>query len=437
MGQTNLIRTHFKAREECTTPQSSAQQAVAKTCFFVIGDTVDVIDVDANGNVTAVLADNLTILGVVTDQEVALSASVDTTAAVGTPMIVNQSIDDGQAALVRALCKPKITGPVAFDLLADILDKGLNEPSAGKTTYDIADASFWRSGDLVDVYDNTGLILSDAAIDSVNINADDVLNKATIVINALQDVTLPNTPFLVNKTITVQKAILRNQERLDEIDRPIINENKGWGEGTLTVWEANTLFVQGSTDFNIDGRKQTLGTAGTRSTLVQGTGNAALTFTSNILGILGDEIEVEVQAGAGFAITVSRTFKVNAGGNNFSVSEYLIQINDNGGAATSQGIADALNADATVRRIMYSQWGGDGTGVVSTFGPSNLSGGLNNGTGDYAELEQLFENSISTVGFKLVSSHIRPNERDGLNEPMADDEYAVLGYSKAADNVDR
>lgn len=435
MGQTNLKRTQFKGREEVTTPQNSAQQPVARTCFFEIGDVVDVIDVDTNGNIVSTLANNLTVLGLVTDQEVSLSSVVDTTAATETPMIRNQTIDDGQAALERLFCR-EISGDVNFDLTQSILDKALNSPSAGKTTYDIADASFWRAGDLTDVYDNTGLIASDLVIDSVNINADDVLNKATIVVNALQDVTLGNFPFLVNKTITVQKAILRNQERLDEIDRPVKNDYFGVGDGACTAFKASNLFVAQSSDFDIDGRKQTLGTAGTRATLTQDTGNAQLITTSMILGLLGNEVELEVQAGAGFTVSVVKDFKVSGAGS-FVASQYLVQVNDNGGAATAQQLADAINADVIAQRVVQVQYGGDGTGVTAPFGPTNLAGGLDDGIGDYAEIEQVFENSIITTGYIFASVHIRPDEPNRLPEPPADDEDIIFGYFRAADNVDR
>jgi hypothetical protein len=436
MGQTWMKRLHFKAREECTNPQNSAQQEVALTCFFEIGDVVDVVDVDVNGNVTAVLADNLTVLGKVVDQEISLSAVVDTTAAVGTPMIINQTIDDGQAALERAFCRPIVPGESQFVLTQAILDKSLNDPSAGKTKYDIADSSFWRAGDLTDIYDDDGLVGSDFVIDSVNINADDTLNKATIVINSVQDVDLLKNPFLLNKTITVQKAVLRNQERIDEIDRPTKNDYWGVGDGALTCFKTSNLFVAQSSDLFFDGRKQTLGLAGTRATLTQDTGNAQLIYTSMILGLLGNEVEVEVQAGAGFTITVVKDFKVSGSGS-FTNAQYLIQINDNGGAATSQEIADALNADAEVQRIIQVQYGGDGTGVPAVFGPTNLAGGLDDGTGDYAEVEQIFENAIATTGFKYMSWHIRPNERNRMPEPPADDEDIIFGYARAHDNVDR
>jgi hypothetical protein len=407
--------------------------------MFQIGDVVDVIDVDINGNVTSVLADNLTILGIVLDTEVALSAAVDTAAAVGTPMIVNQSIDDGQQAIERVFRRTITPGPAVFSLSQAILDKGLNEPSAGKTTYDIADGSFWRAGDLTDIFDSTGLVASDLVIQSVNINADDTLNKTTIVVNSLQDVTLGNSPYLLNKTITAQKAIRRNQERLDEIDRPAKNDYAGVGDGALTAFKSTHLFVKDTTDAYLDGRKMTLGEPGTRATLTQGTypANAdSLFFTSMMLGVLGNEIEVEVVAGAGLTITVTKDFKVSGSGS-FTASQYLIQINDNGGAATAKDIADALNADAEVQRIIQVQYGGDGSGVPGTFGPTPLTGGLDDGTGDYAEMEKVFENSISTTGYQFVSLHIRPNERNRPPEPPADDEDVILEYARAADNVDR
>ncbi len=435
MGQINLKRTQFKARETVTSPQDSAQQPVALTKFFEIGDVVDVIDVDTNGNVTSTLANNLTVLGIVTNAELNLSSTVDTTAAIGTPMIRNQSIDDGQDAMERAFCR-KLVGDVNFDLTQLILDKGVNEPSGGRTTYDIADASFWRAGDLTDVYDNTGLIASDLVIESVNINADDTLNKATIVVVAVQDVTLPNTPFLLNKTITAQKAILRNQERIDEIDRPVKNDNFGVGDGACTVFKTSNLFVAQSTDFLIDGRKQTLGTAGDRATLVQDSGDAELTFTSMILGLLGNEIEVEVQSGAGFTVAVVKDFKVSGSGS-FTNSQYLIQVNDNGGAATAEELADAINADVLAQRIVQVQFGGDGSTVTAAFGPTNLAAGADNGLGDYAELEQIFENAIATTGYNYCSSHIRPDEVNRMPEPPADDEDIGFGYFRAADNVDR
>ena len=48
----------------------------------------------------------------------------------------------------------------------------------------------------------------------------------------------------MNKTITAQKAILRNQERIDEIDRPIKNEYAGVGDGACTVFKTVNLFLK-------------------------------------------------------------------------------------------------------------------------------------------------------------------------------------------------
>ncbi len=85
---------------------------------------------------------------------------------------------------------------------------------------------------------------------------------------------------------------------------------------------------------------------------------------------------------------------------------------------------------------MQVQYGGDGSGTVSTFS-TNLSGGLDNGTGDYSELEQVYENFITGTGFKWISLHMRPNERNRYNEPPGDDEELSIDFRKATENVDR
>lgn len=425
MGQSNLKRTQFNPRATVTTPANDDKQLVDFTGYFQIGDVVDVIDEDVNGNITSVLADNLTVLAINPGVALTLSAVVDTTLAAGTPKIYCQQIDDGQDAIDR-LYRRKHQGDVEFILRESIVAQRLNAPSAGKTTYYVANTSFWRAGDLVDILADEGLIASNAVIESVNPNADAANNRSTIVISTLVDTSTFTSPILLNKTITAQSAIRRNQERIDGIDQPIENEDKGVGNGSFTAWEADNLFVQHSSKLLLDGRRLKKGTAGTRGSLTQGAGNAQLIFTSMILGTDGNKTRVAVVAGAGLTIAVTGNF----------TSGYNISINNNGGAATAVQIANALNADATVKRLIQAQYGGDGSGIPSTFALTFLAGGLNDGTGDYAELEQAFENLIASTGFKWISLHIRPNERNRLNNPPADDEELVIDYRKAGDNVD-
>lgn len=425
MGQTNLKRTQFNPRATVTSPQNDDKQVVDFTGYFQIGDVVDVIDEDANGNIVSVLADNLTVLAINPGVAITLSASVDTTLATGTPKIYCQQIDDGQDAIDR-LYRRKHQGEVEFVEREDILDRRLNFPSAGKTTYYVANTSFWRAGDTADILADEGLVASSVVIESVNPNADAANNRSTIVITSLVDTSTFTNPLLLNKTITAQSAIRRNQERIDGIDQPVENEDLGVGDGSFTAWEMVNLFVQHSSKLLLDGRRMKKGTAGTRASLTQGAGDAQLIYTSMIMGLDGNDTRVAVTAGAGVVVTVTGNFN----------SGYNVSVTNNAGAATAVQISAAINAHAVAKRIVQAQYGGDGSGTPATFALTNLAGGLNDGTGDYAELPQIFENLISTTGFKWVSLHIRPNEQNRLNNPPSDDEELVIDYRKAGDNVD-
>lgn len=435
MGQTRAKRVHFEPRVTCTSPQDSVYQAVSDTCFFLEGDTVDVVDVDINGNITAVIAENLTISAIVPDIALILSASADTTTASGTPQIRNQSIDDAQQALERLMCRDNVK-PGRFDRREAILDRELNAPGAGQTLYDVADSNMFKVGDTVDIISNEGLLAS-TSITAVGVNADATNNKSTIAVSGLHDTSTLTSPLLKNTTIDAEKAIKRNQEAIDGIDTPLENEFISVGNGVDTVFETDNLFVESSSKLTIDGRRLRKGLAGTRASLTQGAGTSQLIITSLMLGLLGNEIEIEVQSGVGLTVAVSKAYNASSSAIIPGSTAYVITVNDNSGAATAQNIADAINADADAKRLVVAQYGGDGTGIVSTFGPTNLSGGLDDGTGDYAELEQVFENNISGTGFKWLSMHMRPNERNRLNSPPEDDEEMCVDYRRARDNVDR
>jgi len=436
MGQTYLKRTLFRPRVNVLNTKNDDKQDVDFTGYFEINDVVDVIDVDAAGNIISVIANNVKVLAIDDSQGfLVLDTVVDTTTATVNPMIRVQEIDDGQEAIDR-LYRRRFRGVVGFTLVQDILAQALNSPIAGQTTFDVDDASFWRAGDKTDILADEGIIGSDVDIVSVNPNADATNNKATIVVSGIYDTSSFTNPFLINKTITVQDAVKRNQERIDGIDQPIENIDLGVGNGLDTAWETPQLFVESSSKLFVDGRRAKKGVAGTRATHVQGAGSGELTFTSQLLGLLGNEVEIVVQAGAGYTVSVAKSYKENSSIIIPGQTAYVVTVNDNGGAATAQGIADAINADAEAKRIMLVQYGGDGTGAVSTFSNS-LAGGLDDGTGDYAELEQIFENTIVGTGFKWVSLHMRPDERNRYSEPMADDEELCIDLRKATENVDR
>lgn len=427
MGQTNLKRTQFVPRATITTLQNSNVHNLDFSGYLEIADTVDIVDVDANGCITAVLADNLAVVAINRNtNNIVLDTPVDTTLASGTPMIRVQNIDDGQEAVDR-LYRRKFTGPVGFNLTQNILEARVDEPSLGKTTYFVDDVSFFRVGDEITVIDDNGVVASVATIDSVEPNADDTNFRASIVISSAVGVTLGNNPYIQNVSIDMESAVRRNQERIDQIDRPILNQYLGVGNCSHLAFEFPELYVQGSAQVYLDAGRKRRGTAGTRASLINGTGDSQITFESMLLGTEGNKTDIEVVAGAGINVTVSGNSK----------SGYLISVSDNGGAITSKELADAINGDADARRIVQAIWGGTGSGVVAPFGPSDMAGGLNDGTGDYAELEQVWENKKTGTGLKWISFHIRPNERNRMNSAPDNDEEITVDYSKASDNTDR
>lgn len=437
MGQTYLKRTHFKPRVVVETPQNDDKQFVNFTGYFLIGDTVDVVEVDARDNIVQTLASNLTILAIQPNNSMVLSASVDTTGLTGTPKIICNEIDDGQQAVDRLYRKKVNASEAGFLIIQGILAQELNSPSVGKTKYDIDDASLIRAGDVFDILADEGLVASDVVVESVNPNADAANNKATVIITTSVDTSAFTNPILLSKDITVKKAIERNQERIDGIDTPVENVDLGVGNGLDTAFEVPALFVEGSSKLFLDGRRLKKGTVGTRASLTQGAGDSQLIITSLLLGVLGNEVEIAVVAGSGLTVNVTKSFNSSSSAIIPGSTQYLIEVNDNGGVATAQDIADAINGDSEASRIVLAQWGGAGTGVVSTFAATNLAGGLDDGIGDYAELEQIFENFITGTGFKWVSLHIRPDERNRLSEPAVDDEELCIDYRKASENVDR
>lgn len=430
MGQGNLIRAKFTARATISTLLSSNIHTLDFIGYLEDGDTVDIVDVDGNGNIISVLQDDAIILAINPgSKQVTLDTVVDTSAATATPMLRVQDIDDGQESIDR-LYRRKVRGPFAYDLRANILAGVIDTPSVGKTTYDVDDTSFFRIGDELKIVDDDGIVAASAIIDAVNINADDVNNKSTIVITSNVAINLPKNPYMQNLTIDMQGAVQRNQERIDEIDRPIKNDDLGIPDGSHLAFESTNLFLQSSSDLYLDGVKKKLGTVGTLATLIQGTSDSALTFTSMLLGLEGNKTTIEVASGAGLTVSVAGNSK----------SGYVITVNDNAGAATSKEIADAIIADVDARRIVHVQYGGNGTGVVAIFGPSSMGAtvaGLDDGVGDYAELEQVFENVISGTGLKWFSFHIRKNERNRMNAAPEQDEEITASYAKAHDNLDR
>jgi len=386
MGQKNANRVQFRAREEVHTPANDDKQLVNFTGYFRVGDIIDIYDVDEHGNAVS-MYDNITIDAIDKNVSLVFDQVVDTTTATGTPMIVGQPIDDVQEAIDRLYRFPPSPDQL-LEISEPIVTQELNQPVGGKTLYRVANTKLIRAGDKFDILADEGLVQADVVVDSVSSQADDANNKAYVVITTVVDTSAFTNPFLYAKDISLQDAIERNQERIDGIDAPVENEDMNDGDGQNTAFETDNLFVQGSSKVWVDDGRKKLGTAGDRAFLEEGT----------------------------YPTTIS--------------------INDNTGAATAKEIADALNADADAKRLIQVQYGGDGSGVVTPFSATNLASGDNNGTKDYAELEQVYRNEIVNTGYKWASFHIRTNEPNRMNKPPQDDEELIGDYRQATENID-
>lgn len=425
MAQKNLERTLFQARVNILNPKNDDKQDVDFTGYFEVGDVVDFIDEGPNG--FTVLEDNLTVLAIDDNQKfIVLDRVIDTTLANQNARFTVQSIDTGFATIDR-LYRRVFRGAVGFNLSQAILGRKTASPLPTQTTLFVEDTSFWQIGDSVDILADEGIIATNATIVDVKPNADAVNNYAHIVVSVNVDTNLFTNPVIINTTINMESAVKRLQAVIDGIDQPVENQYLGTGDNFHSVFKLPQLVVPGSTKVYIDGSRLVKGTAGTRATLIQGTGNSALTFTSMITGTNGNKTTVEVVAGTGLTVTVGGDFKHGM----------TISVTNNGGTATALDIANAINNDLVAQRIVQVQYGGTGLGVVTPFGPFNLAGGLDDWTLDYAELEQVYENNITSTGFKWISFNINKNIKNRMKKPPQDDEEIVVDFRKAASNVNR
>lgn len=430
MGQTNLIRTQFDACELITSSANLARQDLAFTGYFEVGDTVDVVAAKiVNGEccIVSTLADNLTILAIETNDSLVFSATVDTTTALPPGAtgwyVVPQQIDDGNAAIDRLYRR---SGERIIQICVNEVQASLqNAPLAGQTTLYVDDISLLRAGDPIQVIADSGL-LANANIVSLAPNADDTNNYSTVVIDVVLDTSAETNVVICSTDLTEIVILDRLRENIDKIDQPVENEFIDLGDCENTVFSTDGLFLAGTSKLLLDGRRLRLGACGTRATHTQGTypaNNDALKYTSMVMGLDGNSVDVSVTAGAGLTVTVSGSYP-----------SFTVDCTDDSGAATAQQIADAINADAVAQRIVQVQYGGDGTGVVAPFAAASMAGGLDDGTGDYCEVEQVKNNAIVNTGFKWVSLHIRPNEKNRLNKPPRDSEELVIDYRKALTN---
>jgi hypothetical protein len=410
---------------------------MAFTGYYRVGDYVDIVAIDAQGcQVGANLATGLIVSAIDDDVSMVFNTTVDTSTALPAGAVAYHVIPNdiltGEEAIDRLYRSQRPTVQICVDATPP---SELDTPLAGQSRHLVNDIHLIRTGDSVSVISDSGL-LGTALVVSVAANADETNNLSEIVLDDNIDTTgETNVQICVN--LSIKTYLERLKGDIDLIDRPVENEYMGAGNGTDTAFLASNLFLASTSHVYLDGRKLRLGTAGTRASLTVGTFPAnddSLRFTSLILGTLGNEVRVRLQAGAGLTVAVTKTFQWTNGAL-FTGSDYLITVNDNGGAATAAQIAAAINADATAKRIVLAQYGDDGAGVPAPFGPTALTGGLNDGTGDYAELPQVYENNISLTGYKWVSLHIRPSESNRLDRPALVTEEMVIDYRRALTNA--
>lgn len=418
MSQTNLIRSEFQAWETITTPANSAVQPMAFTGYYKAGDVVDVIDVDANNNILSTLVSGATVAAIIPDVALIFTAIIDTTGVTGTAKVVGIPIDDGQEAIDRLYRRDTID---AHKVIFERSEPVLSSVTIGGTKLRlfVADSSFYEAGDTVSIVGTDGVPVTGVTVESVSVQADDTGNKSYIQLTTNPDISGITSPVVALSLVSINTVAMRLMSYIDNIDMPKENIDLGVGDGKTTVFAFPDLFRQGSSKVFIDGNRSKLGTAGTRAVYTHGTSDAAITVTSMVLGLKGDSCKLEITTTAG-APTVTVTGNYNSG--------FTVSVNNNSGAATAQEICDAINADSNAKVIMQAVWGGNGTGLPAALSATNLAGGLNDGTGDYAELEQVYENTITLTGYKFIAFWILPAEKNRMNAPLQQSEELVVDY---------
>jgi hypothetical protein len=419
MGQIDLVRTEFKAWEAITTPANSAVQPMAFTGYYDVGDVVDVNEVDADGNIVGNLVSGATIAAITPNVALIFTAAIDTTAVTpgNTAQVFCLPIDDGQEAIDRLYHRPVFSGEVNFERSEPVL----SSVTVGGTKLKmfVADVSFFQAGDVVDIVGTVGVPVVGVTVDSVSVQSDDTGNKAYIMLTTNPSIAGITLPEVVLTGVSVSEMGMRVMGYVDNIDKPIENEYLGVGDNKQTVWAFANLFKQSSSKIYLDGVRKRLGTTGTRATYTHGTSDAALTVTSMVLGLKGNACKLAITTGVGAPVPVV-TGTYAAG--------FTVTVNNNAGGSSAQLIAEAINASATAKLVMEAQWGGDGTGFPATLSATAMTGGLNNGSGDYAEIEQVFENVISATGFKFIAFWILPTDPNRMNVPPKQSEEIVVDY---------
>jgi hypothetical protein len=420
MGQPDAKRLQFSSVVALTSAINDDIQTLSDTALIKVGDVLEFYDQNASGCLES-LVGTRTVTGVCPDTSITLDSAIDLTVITGTAAIRNRSIWTVEDAIKRLYECGFEAQDYKINWDASITSSLVDTPLVGQSTHSVSDASCWKAGDSWSIISDEGLAGS-----GVVVSIDAATNQ--VVIDSSIDTSVLTNPKLLNTSVDLKTQLMRLKEQIDLVGSPIC-EMLADGDCDNTVFYASQGMVQNSSQLYLDGNRKRKGTAGTRAGLVNDAGNAEITFASLVLGTDGNDIDIEFldPAVPSSALSVSVTGTYDAADRKISVS-----LETDGGSSiisTAQEVAEAINADADAKRLVTAIYGGDGTGVQSALVATPLAGGLNDGTGDYVELQQVENNVLGA--YAIVSFHIRPLEGNRMHCPPRESEELDLCFSRA------
>lgn len=404
MTQKNATRILNDLRMEIQNPANSARQEVLKTGCWRCGDVVEFYDSPDGECLPAVSLGTATIDCLVPDDAFFFTAAIDLSTASGTVIAVNKTLDCQQAFNDR-LCDEGNPQNQPYIFAPSIVSTTQDSPVVGQMTVQINDhAECYAAGDNVKIVCDSGIVLS-ATVLSVNIAQNEIVLDDTV------DLTGETNCYLASCCDIYLSDILDRTKNLISGGGQDCEDD--WdGDCYAAAFETSQEIVSGTSHVLLDGSLLRRGTAGTRASLSDGAGNSEIVFTSMVLNEFGNSVQVEIVNAAGTAVTVSGTWP-----------NRVVSVNNNSGAATVNDLIAAIHADADARRLVQvTTGGGDGTGVAGALVATNLAGGANDATHDYAEA--LDENG----DLKFLLFNIRPDLRNSLKEPFAESEWLHADY---------
>lgn len=420
MGQPNAKRLEYSSIQALTSATNDDFQTLSDTALVKVGDTLEFWDRNASGCLETLIGTRV-VTGVCPDTSITLDSAIDLTTVTGTAVIRNREIWTVQDAIQRLYECGFEPQDYKINWDASITACAVDTPVIGQSTHTVGDASCWEAGDSWAIISDEGLAGTGAVV-----GIDPLTNEVTID-DSIDCGALTN-PKLINTSVDLKTQLLRLKQQIDAVGTPLC-EALADGDCDNTAFYASQGFIQNSSGVYLDGNRKRKGTAGTRASLVNDTGNAEITFGSLVLGTDGNDIDIEFldPGSPSSALSVSVTGSYDGADRVVSVS-----LETDGGSAiisTAQEVAEAINADADAKRLVTALWGGDGTGVQSALVATPLAGGLNDGTGDYTELQQVDNNLLTK--YAILSFHIRPTENNRMHCPPQVSEEIDLCFSEA------